>query len=58
MSITLIGFFLTIPNAATLLILVLGFVLMQIQVRLEEEFLAKTQGDEYEYYLRQVRRWL
>ncbi len=33
MSITSIGFFLTIPNAATLLILVLGFVLMQIQVR-------------------------
>jgi len=38
---TLIGFFLTIPNALTLLLLALGFVLIQNQVRLEEEFLIK-----------------
>lgn len=55
---TLIGFFLTIPNAATLLVLVLGFALIQIQVRLEEEFLRRVHGSDYEEYSRRVRRWL
>src|ERR1041384_5890450 len=36
MILTLVGLFLTIPNAVTLLTFVLGFVLIQIQVRLEE----------------------
>jgi protein-S-isoprenylcysteine O-methyltransferase Ste14 len=56
--VTLIGFFLVIPNALTLLILVLGFVLIQIQVRLEEEHLAKLHGDKYLDYRLKVRRWL
>ncbi len=56
--VTLVGIFLTIPNALTLLFLALGFVLIQIQVRLEEEFLTRTQGEEYTVYRRQVRRWL
>jgi protein-S-isoprenylcysteine O-methyltransferase Ste14 len=55
---TLLGLFLVIPNAATLAILVLGDALTQIQVRLEEEFLAKTHGAVYEKYRLQVRRWL
>jgi len=58
MIVTLNGVFLTIPNALTLLFLALGFVLIQIQVRLEEEFLTRTQGEEYAAYRRQVRRWL
>ncbi len=58
MIVTLIGVFLTIPNALTLLFLALGFVLIQIQVRLEEEFLTRAQGEEYAAYRRQVRRWL
>jgi protein-S-isoprenylcysteine O-methyltransferase Ste14 len=41
MRLALLGFFLTIPNAVTLLTLVLGDILMQIQVRLEEEHLTK-----------------
>ncbi len=57
MQITLLGFFLVVPNALTLLILVLGFVLIQIQVRLEEEFLIKMHGGEYENFKRKVRRW-
>lgn len=58
MILTLIGLFLTLPNAATLLILVLGFVLIQIQVRLEEEFLGRVHGSDFDEYRRRVRRWL
>ena len=56
MIITLLGVFLTIPNALTLLFVVLGFVLIQIQVRLEEEFSTKLHSTEYETFRRQVRR--
>ncbi len=58
MIVTLLGLFLIIPNALTLLALVLGAVLIQIQVRLEEQFLAESHGNEYEEYRRRVRRWL
>lgn len=58
MIVTLIGFFLTLPNALTLLFLALGFALIQIQVRLEEEFLTRTRGAEYTEFTVKVRRWL
>lgn len=58
MMLTLLGLFLVIPNASTLLSFVMGSVLIQIQVRLEEEYLAGTHGEEYEQYRRQVRRWI
>ena len=58
MQITLLGFFLVSPNALTLLIFVLGFLLIQIQVRLEEEFLTKLHGENYLLYCRKTRRWL
>ena len=47
MRVNLLGFFFVLPNAATLLILVLGEVLMQIQVRLEEEYLRQVHGEDY-----------
>src|SRR5687768_3172476 len=58
MMVTLFGLFLVIPNALTLLTLALGVVLIQIQVRLEEEFLTRTHGDEYAHYRTRVRRWI
>ena len=58
MTITLVGLFIVIPNTLTALTLLMGVVLIQIQVRLEEEFLVKTHGEEYCQYRRQVRRWL
>lgn len=58
MIVTIFGFFLTIPNAFTLVISLIGFVLIQIQVRLEEEFLSKTHGVKYKDFQEQVRRWL
>lgn len=58
MRLALLGFFLTIPNAITLLTLVLGDVLMQIQVRLEEEHLRNLHGKEYTDFCKKVRRWI
>jgi protein-S-isoprenylcysteine O-methyltransferase Ste14 len=58
MRAALFGFFLTLPNAFTLLAIVLADVLMQIQVRLEEEFLQSAHGESYENYCRKVRRWI
>jgi protein-S-isoprenylcysteine O-methyltransferase Ste14 len=58
MRLSLFGFFLILPNAVMLALLVLGDVLMQIQVRLEEEFLERTHGEAYRNYRQKVRRWL
>src|SRR5687767_5871133 len=58
MMFTLLGPFLVLPNAFTLLVFVLGVVLINIQVRLEEEFLSRTHGEDYASYCRRVRRWL
>ena len=58
MRATLLGFFLALPNAVTLAIVVLGEALIQIQVRLEEEFLGAKHGARYAEYQRRTRRWL
>lgn len=58
MRATLLGFFLVLPNAVTLAVVVLGEALIQIQVRLEEEFLAAKHGTRYAEYQRNTRRWL
>lgn len=56
MIVSLVGLFLTTPNALTGLFLVLGYVLIQIQIRLEEEFLNKEHGKAYIDYTKKVRR--
>jgi protein-S-isoprenylcysteine O-methyltransferase Ste14 len=56
MILSLIGLFLTTPNAFTGLFLILGYILIQIQIRLEEEFLIKQHGQHYETYKQKVRR--
>jgi protein-S-isoprenylcysteine O-methyltransferase Ste14 len=58
MMVTLLGLFLTLPNALTLLTCVLGVVLMGIQVRLEEEYLTQVHPKAYPEYRQRVRRWL
>jgi protein-S-isoprenylcysteine O-methyltransferase Ste14 len=58
MRFTLLGFFLTLPSAAALAILTLGNALVQIQVRLEEEYLLRTHGESYRVYCQQTPRWL
>lgn len=52
------GMFLIIPNAVTLVIWISGFIVIQVQVRLEEEFLLKELGTEYREYMNKVNRWL
>ncbi len=58
MRVMLLGLFLVLPSAATLVILFVGDLLIQIQVRLEEEFLTRTHGETYRAYQKQVRRWI
>ena len=55
---TLLGLFLVIPNVGTLITLLVGTILIEIQVRLEEEYLTSTHGDAYNEYRRNVRRWI
>ncbi len=58
MVLALLGAFLIAPTGATLLIFVLCYVLMQIQIRLEEEHLTKLHGLAYLDYKKKVRRWV
>lgn len=58
MRMMLIGLFLILPNAVMLTIFVTGEILIQIQVRLEEEYLTRIHGDSYRTYQRLVRRWI
>jgi len=58
MQVTLLGLFLVIPSAVTLITLVSGVVLIGVQVRLEEDYLKKTHGAVYEDYRQRVRRWI
>ena len=56
MILSLIGLFLLTPNAWTLLFMILGYVLIQIQIRLEEDFLIEQHGSNYLNYKKKVRR--
>lgn len=58
MRLMLVGLFFILPNAVMLVILVVGELLLQIQVRLEEEYLTRVHGDLYLAYQNQVRRWI
>ena len=58
MRINLLGLFLIFPSAVTAALLVAGEILMQVQVRLEEQHLAKLHGTAYDAYRARVRRWL
>ena len=58
MIVTLLGLFLTTPNALTVLFLILAYILIQIQIRLEEEFLTKEHGQKYLEYKRKTRRFI
>lgn len=56
--ISYLGTFLIIPNVLTFCVLILTYVVLQFQVRLEEEYLTNKLGNEYLDYKSTVRRWL
>lgn len=56
MVVSLVGLFFLTLNAISLLFLILGYVLIQVQIRLEEEFLYRQHGEKYLDYLIKVRR--
>ena len=58
MRVALLGLVLVAPSAATLVLLVAGELLMQVQVRLEEQHLSGLHGERYAAYCDRVRRWL
>jgi len=58
MLVMLVGLLLLLPTAVTLTITVLGFVLIHVQVRLEEAFLTEKYGEDYRKYQMNVRRWI
>lgn len=58
MTISLLGFFLVFPTVIAFSFLLMGSILMQIQIRLEEEFLIKEHGEIYLTYKKKVNRML
>ena len=58
MSLASLAYFMMLPSALTLLTLICGRLLMQIQVRLEEEYLRGLHGAAFEEYCGKVRRWI
>ncbi|BFO67857.1 isoprenylcysteine carboxylmethyltransferase family protein [Chryseobacterium sp. S0630] len=58
MTISLVGFFLAFPTVIAFSCLLIGSILMQIQIRLEEEYLLKEHGQIYMDYKKRVKRML
>ena len=53
-----IGLFMVIPNAFTLLMIALSTTSINTQIRLEESFLKREFGADYDAYFNKVRRWI
>lgn len=53
-----LGTFFIAPNAITLTLFILCYFILQIQTRLEEEYLEKIHGQDYIEYKKNVRRWI
>ncbi len=54
----LIGLFFTIPSSLTALSLTLSWAMIQVQIRLEEEYLDKLHGAKFQEFRKRVRRWI
>lgn len=54
--ITMAGMFLILPNAMTFALTVITYLVIQIQIRLEEEFLERQHGQAYLHYKQKARR--
>jgi protein-S-isoprenylcysteine O-methyltransferase Ste14 len=58
MRASLLGLMLLLPNVVTVAAWLLGDLLMQLQVRLEEAYLSERHGMDYNQYRASVRRWI
>lgn len=58
MRLSLLGVFMVDANGVTLALGLAGEILMQVEVRLEEEFLAHRFGEAYRNYIHYTSRWL
>jgi protein-S-isoprenylcysteine O-methyltransferase Ste14 len=58
MMVQLLGLFLAMPDAVSLAVLIAAYVLISVQIRLEEAHLLALQGESYQAYCAKVRRWL
>jgi protein-S-isoprenylcysteine O-methyltransferase Ste14 len=58
MIVQLAGLFFVQPDAVTLLALMTGFILISVQIRLEEVHLSTLHGEAYGRYCAEVRRWI
>jgi len=56
MMLSLFSIFLVLPNILTFFIAFTGYIVIQIQIRLEEEFLLKVFGQKYLDYKNRTRR--
>lgn len=53
-----IGIFLILPNTLSFTLVLVMFITVQVQVRLEEVYLLETHGEAYQAYKNSVRRWI
>lgn len=58
MLLVLAGLFLVTPNAVTLIFWIVGYILIQVQIRLEKEYLQRQHGEAYAIFCRKVPRRL
>lgn len=58
MVMVLAGLFLITPNAVTLIFWIVGYILIQVQISLEEEYLRRQHGKLYDEFCQRVPRRL
>ena len=58
MIISVAGIFFILPNALTFFLMLATYIVIQIQIRLEEEFLEKQHGEQYLIYKQTTKRLL
>jgi len=58
MLLALAGLFMVTPNAVTLIFWLVGNILIQLQIRLEEEYLSRQHGEQYDEFCKKVPRRL
>jgi protein-S-isoprenylcysteine O-methyltransferase Ste14 len=58
MLLALAGLFMVTPNALTLIFWLVGNILIQLQIRLEEEYLSRQHGEQYDEFCKKVPRRL